>query len=119
MVLDEITTRMEVYRCDHLSVRTKYQGDPNRISKELTLIKDRRIHLLLFFFDSHHTKDQDFYALKEFQEFTNIIPLIGKGDSFEKAELKKVRRSIVQRAFELGVKFFDVVSTLDDIQCEN
>jgi aryl-alcohol dehydrogenase-like predicted oxidoreductase len=30
-----------------------------------------------------------------------------------------VRRSIVQRAFELGVKFFDVVSTLDDIQCEN
>ena len=74
--------------------------------------------MILFFFDGHHTKEQDFLAIKEFQEFTNVIPLLAKGDSFEKAELKKVKSNIVEQAKTLGAQFFDIVSTINDIQDE-
>lgn len=48
-----------------------------------------------------------------------MIPLLAKGDSFEKPELKKVKCNIVEMARKQNVEFFDVVSTIDDIKSEN
>jgi len=59
-----------------------------------------------------------FLAIKEIQPYTNVIPLLAKGDSFEKPELKKVKSNIVEMAQKQKVEFFDVVSTIDDIRNE-
>ena len=87
---------MRAYLKDSQHIELKFQGDHQSQCRELAKIRDRRIHLLLFFFDGHHTKDQDFLAIKEFQSLTNVIPLLAKGDSFERAELKKVKENIVE-----------------------
>lgn len=85
------------------------------ISRGLKKIVDARIHLVLFFFDGHHPKDQDFYSVKAIQEFTNVIPILAKGDSYTVQELSVVKKKIVERAEELKVDFFNIRSTLDDI----
>ena len=50
------------------------------------------------------------------QKITNVIPVLAKGDSYTQEELKIVKKDIVDSAKEFGVSFFDVVSTIDDIQ---
>ena len=94
-------------------------GNDQMISRELKKIKDTRIHLVLFFFDGHHPKDQDFQSVKVIQEFTNVIPILAKGDSYTMNELKQVKSKIVQRADQFGIKFFDIRSTLEDIEDKN
>lgn len=48
--------------------------------KKLEKIEDRRIHLLLFLFDSHPVKQQDLISLQAFQKYTNVLPLVAKSD---------------------------------------
>ena len=72
----------------------------------------------MFFFDGHHTKEQDFLSIKEFQNYTNVIPLLAKGDSFEPAEMRQVKENIMQLASKLDVRFFDVEGTINDIKDE-
>lgn len=69
----------------------------------------------MYFFDGHHTKEQDFLSIKVFQEHTNVIPIIAKGDQFTVAEIKMVKRNLVEKAKESGVSFFDVQSVINDI----
>lgn len=88
------------------------------ISRGLKKIVDTRIHLVLFFFDGHHPKEQDFYSVKAIQEFTNVIPILAKGDSYTMQELKVVKKTLCDRARELKIDFFDIRSTLEDIEDE-
>lgn len=86
------------------------------ISRGLKKIVDTRIHLVLYFFDGHHPKDQDFHSVRVIQEYSNVIPILAKGDSFTLEELKHVKQKIVKRAKELKVEFFNIRSTLEDIE---
>ena len=57
MITEEIKSRMNVFMKDKELIETKFKKDPQTIVKEFNKIKDKRIHLILFFFDGHHTKD--------------------------------------------------------------
>ena len=70
-------------------------------------MEDKRIHLMLYFFDGHHCKISDFVMLKRFQKYTNIIPIIAKADSYKEEELKSFKLDILTTAADRGVKFFD------------
>lgn len=45
-------------------------------------IPDNRVHLLLYFFNGHHTNPTDFAILKKMSKYVNILPIIPKADSF-------------------------------------
>ena len=70
-------------------------------------MEDKRIHLMLYFFDGHHVKASDFIMIKRFQKYVNIIPVIAKADSYTEEELKTFKLDILCTAAERGVKFFD------------
>ena len=59
--------------------------EPDKIKRvhKLNNIVDNRIHLVLYFFDGHHTKAIDFSMIKKLQNYANIIPVISKADSFK------------------------------------
>lgn len=89
------------------------------MGRELRKIADNRIHCLLFFFDGHHTKDQDFISCQQFQNFTNIIPVMPKADSIIKEEMFLMKQNIVKRAKEHNVQFFDVHAAVSEISNVN
>jgi len=66
LITNELKRRMLAYRDDCREINTKFKGNDQMISRELKKIKDRRIHLALYFFDGHHPKDQDFESVKRF-----------------------------------------------------
>jgi len=74
---------------------------------------------MLYFFEGHHTKEQDFLSVKAFAEHTNVIPIIAKGDQFTVDELRQVKKDIMDKAREMKVGFFDARSALNDIADEN
>lgn len=116
MIVGELKRRMTEYRNSCKNVYSEFNGNDQMISRGLKKIVDTRIHLVLFFFDGHHPKDQDFVSTKIIQEFTNVIPILAKGDSYTMQELRVVKRTIVERANELDVEFFNIRSTLEDIE---
>jgi septin family protein len=73
---------------------------------------------MLYFFQGHHTKEQDFIAIKEFQKFTNIIPILAKGDEFTPEELKLVKENILKDGNEYQVKFFDIIYAIDKLDLD-
>ena len=62
----EIIERMESYKTDCDAVELRHMGDDQKISREKKMVDDKRIHLMLYFFEGHHTKEQDFFSVKEF-----------------------------------------------------
>lgn len=45
--------------------------------------------------------------MKKFQKYTNIIPVIPKGDSYTVEEINEMKMSIIQQAAEQQIKWFD------------
>ena len=78
-------------------------------------IKDQRVHLLLYFFGSHHSNLCDFIALKKLQRYVNVIPIISKADSFKPDELGKMKLDILVEAFDRKVAFFDCLEAVRNV----
>ena len=78
------------YHQDCEDIKIRFDDDQSR-ARETKKISDKRIHLILYLFDGHRIKDQDFHSVKEFQEHTNVIPLLAKGDSFTREEMKMAK----------------------------
>ena len=78
-------------------------------------MEDNRIHLLLYFFDGHHTKPGDLTMIKKLQKYVNIIPIIAKADSFKRNELIRIKSEIVTRAKERKIEFFDCYKALSTV----
>lgn len=55
-------------------------------------------------------------SIKMFSDFTNVIPILAKGDAFNVKEVTEVKRSIIEKAEELAIQFFDIRSVIDNIQ---
>ena len=103
---------MKNYRDKCQRIANEHPENDQKIASQQKRIKDKRIHLVLFFFDGHRVKDQDLISVKEIQEYTNVIPLISKGDSFMPNELKKVKSEIMNKSKLFDVNFFDINSTI-------
>lgn len=61
-------------------------------------IEDNRIHLVLYFFEGHHTKAVDFSMIRKLQKYANIIPVVSKADSFKHEELNAFKLDIISQA---------------------
>lgn len=59
----------------------------------------------MFLFDGPRAKELDLMSCKAFQKYTNVIPLIGKADTFNISELKAAKDLIMQRGLEHNVNF--------------
>lgn len=53
---------------------------------------------MLLFYDGPRADNFDFVSCNEFAKLTNVIPIIPKGDSFTKEELKHVKHDIIKGA---------------------
>lgn len=98
---------MKTYKADCEAIEIDHMGDAQTIGREKRKVDDQRIHLMLYFFEGHHTKEQDFLSVKAFAEHTNVIPIIAKGDQYTVDELKQVKKDIINKAKEMKVGFFD------------
>lgn len=61
-------------------------------------MEDKRIHLIIFFLDGHRVKKQDLVSVAALQEYTNVIPVIAKRDTFTVSELKEIKKKIILEA---------------------
>lgn len=68
---------------------------------------DRRIHLILYFFEGHRVKDNDIQLIKRLQDFTSVLPVVCKGDSFTPPEMLQHKLAINDTTKERQVEFFD------------
>ena len=57
---------MEAYKAACDAIESAGGGNDQKISREKKKVDDKRIHLMLYFFDGHHTKEQDFLSVKDF-----------------------------------------------------
>ena len=98
LVKGELERRFNRYISDRLLIETKYRKDVEKKVRELKMVPDCRIHCILFFFEGHHVKDQDFKSCLKFEPYTNVIPVMSKGDQFTKEEMLQVKKNIVGKA---------------------
>lgn len=90
LIVEELKGRFQHYfdLTQAIEKDPEFSGDDQRIQREKKRVDDSRIHVILFFFSGHHNKDQEFLAIKEFQKFTNVIPVLAQGDCFNEKEMK-------------------------------
>lgn len=70
--------------------------------------------MILYIFDKCRY-EQDFISITQFEKYTNIIPIIGKSDQYNAKGLLEAKMSIVNKAKNIKANFFDVISTIDQI----
>eukprot|EP00355_Strombidium_rassoulzadegani_P000684 CAMPEP_0168608256 /NCGR_PEP_ID=MMETSP0449_2-20121227/526_1 /TAXON_ID=1082188 /ORGANISM="Strombidium rassoulzadegani, Strain ras09" /LENGTH=71 /DNA_ID=CAMNT_0008648221 /DNA_START=614 /DNA_END=829 /DNA_ORIENTATION=- len=66
--------------------------------KKLKEIEDGRIHCVLFFFEGLRYTELEFQAIKEIQQYSNVIPIIAKGDNLDHEELADMKHGIMKEA---------------------
>ena len=82
------------YKNQEMSIEQS-AADPHQKKIKLASIVDNRVHLLLYFFNGHHTNANDFTMLRKLQKIVNVIPLIPKADSFTPLELLRMKMDVV------------------------
>ena len=112
----EIERRMILRHETESEVETRLFGEHQRLQRELKKIRDERVHVVLYFFDGHHCKQQDLEACIELQELTNVMPILAKGDQFVQLEMSEVKKTLIRNANAHGVQFFDVRGALSDME---
>ena len=72
----------------------KYFESENRV--ERGFVEDTRVHACLYFLapTGHGMKRLDLEVMKRLQDKVNIIPVIGKADSFTKDELDRMKQKV-------------------------
>lgn len=91
-----------------LSEETRIKRNPRFV--------DTRVHVLLYFITptGHGLRELDINCMKKLSKYVNIIPIIGKADSFTESELKLFKRQIRTDIEKFNVPIFQFDSYLDD-----
>lgn len=91
-----------------LSEETRIKRNPRFV--------DTRVHVLLYFITptGHGLRELDINCIKKLSKYVNIIPVIGKADSFTESELKQFKRQIRKDIEKFNVPIFQFDSYLDD-----
>eukprot|EP00347_Sterkiella_histriomuscorum_P009092 403342549 len=101
------------YMKEHERIMTTSR-DRYQQQNEINKIPDNRVHLLLYFFNGHHTNECDFDMIKKLQRFVNILPMIAKGDSFKPDELLIMKNDIAITARNRDIHFFDCIHAIKE-----
>lgn len=68
-----------------------------------------KVHVVLFFIAGPRIKREDVLLMKKFQKYTNIIPVIPKGDSYTVEEINEMKKSIIEQAAKQQIRWFNCV----------
>lgn len=90
------------------------KSDQERL-QQLTQVEDRRVHLVLYFLEGHRVKDNDVTLIKKLEKLTSVLPIIGKGDSFDPKELHQHKLEITQQALQREIEFLDCHSAVRNL----
>merc|ERR1719357_559109 len=102
-IVDYIDNQFEAYLQEEL-----------KIKRNLNTYHDTRIHVCLYFItpNGHGLKSIDLVCMKKLDQKVNIIPIIAKADTINKAELAKFKSKIMNELKSNGVSIYQF--PLDD-----
>ena len=105
-VVDYIDTQFESYLQEEL-----------KIKRNLATYHDSRIHVCLYFItpNGHGLKSIDLVCMKKLDSKVNIIPVIAKADTINKAELSKFKNNIMAELINNGVQIYQFPTTDETI----
>lgn len=61
---------------------------------------DQRIHLCLYFLSGKEDLKEDIITMKRLSKYSNILPIIGHGDSRTKEEIVELKKNVRMEAYE-------------------
>jgi len=96
-IVDYIDNQFEAYLQEEL-----------KIQRNLNAYHDSRIHVCLYFVtpSGHGLKSIDLVCMKKLDQKVNIIPIIAKADTINKAELSKFKSKILNELKSNGVSIY-------------
>ena len=79
-----------------------------KIKRNLSAYHDSRVHVCLYFItpNGHGLKSIDLVCMKKLDQKVNIIPIIAKADTINKAELSKFKTKIMNELKANGVSIY-------------
>jgi len=79
-----------------------------KIKRNLSAYHDSRVHVCLYFItpNGHGLKSIDLVCMKKLDQKVNIIPIIAKADTINKAELQKFKAKIMNELKSNGVSIY-------------
>merc|ERR1719266_3109705 len=85
-----------------------YLQEELKIKRNLSGCHDSRIHACLYFItpNGHGLKSIDLVCMKKLDSKVNIIPIIAKADTINKAELAKFKTKIMAELSNNGVQIY-------------
>lgn len=91
-----------------LAEETKFRRNPK--------FKDTRVHVCLYFIapTGHGLRELDVEIIKKLSKYVNIIPVIGRADSFTKQELQDFKANILHDIEKFNVPVFQFTYDDDD-----
>jgi len=102
-IVDYIDSQFEAYLQEELKIKRNLPG-----------YHDTRVHVCLYFItpNGHGLKSIDLVCMKKLDQKVNIIPIIAKADTINKAELAKFKSKIMNELKSNGVSIYQF--PLDD-----
>merc|ERR1712029_1220759 len=96
-IVDYIDAQYELYLQEEL-----------KIKRNLNSYHDSRVHACLYFItpNGHGLKSIDLVCMKKLDSKVNIIPIIAKADTINKAELAKFKSKIMSELVNNGVQIY-------------
>merc|ERR1711962_1987186 len=96
-IVDYIDAQFEAYLQEEL-----------KIKRNLNAYHDSRVHACLYFItpNGHGLKSIDLVCMKKLDSKVNIIPIIAKADTINKAELSKFKTKIMAELSNNGVQIY-------------
>jgi len=94
-IVDYIDSQFEAYLQEELKIKRNLPG-----------YHDSRVHVCLYFItpNGHGLKSIDLVCMKKLDQKVNIIPIIAKADTINKAELAKFRHYKQGRVGEIQIE---------------
>merc|ERR1719513_439034 len=96
-IVDYIDSQFEAYLQEELKIKRNLPG-----------YHDSRVHVCLYFItpNGHGLKSIDLVCMKKLDQKVNIIPIIAKADTINKAELTKFKAKIMNELKSNGVSIY-------------
>ena len=68
---------------------------------------DNKVHICLYFLTGPRIKRDDIIYMKKLQKYVNIIPILAKGDSYTVEEIKSIKLTLINQAYDHKIEWFD------------
>ncbi|CCE66140.1 hypothetical protein TPHA_0O01730 [Tetrapisispora phaffii CBS 4417] len=112
LCFDELTNYLEQQFDIVLAEETRIRRNPR--------FEDTRVHVIVYFIEptGHGLQELDIELMKRLSNYANVLPVIAKGDSFTKEEMKTFKKNILKDIdyFNIPVYQFKVDEDEDDLE---